>query len=604
MKIDIAKGLTLPVDVVTQVEVIIAKRRAGKSYTMRRVTEQLLKAEQQIILVDPKGDQWGIRSSADGKKPGFPVLILGGEHGDLPLEVNGGELVAKLVVEERVSILLDLSQFRKHEIATFMTSFLENLYRLKAQEKYRTPVKLVVDEADAIAPQKPQMNETRMLGAIEDIVRRGGQRGIGCTLVTQRSAVLNKNVLTQAQILVVLRTIAPQDLAAIKAWIDVHGSIEEGKALMDSLPSLPIGDAWFWSPGWPTEGGIFKRVHVSPIETFDSGATPKPGQKRIIPKNLADIDLDALKGQMAATIEKAKKNDPNLLHKEIAQLRAELAKRTTPITKETLAMGVSQWREYGKKYKYWDFFEKQINQQAGLQWERLLKEWKRYFKEVKIKFPDESPPDVPPGWMTPSNLQTGTLDARNIEKVITGIKEIIVKSHPDKPMHPPVDFLSESTDEVKKPQGGALRMLQVLVSRYPMKLTRSQLGTFAKLKPTSGTFGTYLSTLKANGYIEVEGDYYTASQAGIDYLGESPSPPQTSEETIRMWRENLHGGARRMFEILISEYPQWITKEWVGMKTALVPTSGTFGTYLSILKSNGLVEVRGQELKASESLFI
>ncbi len=24
-------------------------------------------------------------------------------------------------------------------------------------------------------------------------------------------------------------------------------------------------------------------------------------------------------------------------------------------------MGVSQWREYGKKYGYWGFFEKQIN---------------------------------------------------------------------------------------------------------------------------------------------------------------------------------------------------------------------------------------------------
>jgi DNA helicase HerA-like ATPase len=60
---------------------------------------------------------------------------------------------------------------------------------------------LVIDEADAIAPQKPQKGEERMLGAAEDIVRRGGQRGIGCVLVTQRSAVLNKNVLTQAQIL-------------------------------------------------------------------------------------------------------------------------------------------------------------------------------------------------------------------------------------------------------------------------------------------------------------------------------------------------------------------------------------------------------------------
>ncbi len=307
MKIVISKDLSLPLDVVTQVIAILAKRRAGKSYTIRRITEQLLKVGQQAVIVDPKGDQWGIRSSADGKKPGFPVLILGGEHGDLPLEVGGGEVVARLVAEERVSVLLDLSQFRKHEVATFMTAFLENLYRLKAQEKYRTPMTLVVDEADAIAPQKPQRGEERMLGAIEDIVRRGGQRGIGCYLVSQRSAVLNKNVLTQAQILVVLRTIAPQDLAAMKAWIEVHGTAEEGRTLMESLPSLPVGNAWFWSPGWPDDEGIFKRVHVSAIETFDSGATPKPGQKQVVPKNLADVDLAALKGQMAAVVEKAKR---------------------------------------------------------------------------------------------------------------------------------------------------------------------------------------------------------------------------------------------------------------------------------------------------------
>jgi hypothetical protein len=148
-----------------------------------------------------------------------------------------------------------------------MASFLENLYRMKAVEKYRTPMMLVIDEADAIAPQSTKSygvrggNVERMLGAAEDIVRRGGQRGIGCTLVTQRSAVLNKNVLTQAQILVALRTIAPQDLEAMKAWIDVHGTPEQCKTLMESLPSLPIGDAWFWSPGWPTAEGIFKRVH-------------------------------------------------------------------------------------------------------------------------------------------------------------------------------------------------------------------------------------------------------------------------------------------------------------------------------------------------------
>lgn len=133
----ISKDVSLPIDVVTQTIAILAKRRAGKSYTMRKICEQLLEANQQVVIVDPKGDQWGIRSSADGKKAGsgYSIVILGGEHGDLPLEVNAGEVVAKLVVEERVSILLDLSGFRKSEVAVFMAIFLETVYRLKAQEK-------------------------------------------------------------------------------------------------------------------------------------------------------------------------------------------------------------------------------------------------------------------------------------------------------------------------------------------------------------------------------------------------------------------------------------------------------------------------------------
>lgn len=342
MQLSMASNLELPPDTVTQTLAILAKRRAGKSYCARRLTEQLLEAGQQVVIADPKGDWFGIRSSANGRSPGLSVVILGGEHGDIPLEAGGGEIAARLVVEERISVLLDLSLFRKHEVATFMTAFMENLYRLKAREQYRTPLMFVIDEADAIAPQRPQKGEERMLGAAEDIVRRGGQRGIGCTLITQRSAVLNKNVLTQAQALICLRTIAPQDLSAIQAWIEVHGTQEEGRRLLDSLPSLPVGDAWVWSPGWPTDAGIFQRVHILPIATFDSGATPKSGEKRQELKHLADIDLEAVTKQMAATIEKAKAEDPKLLKKRIAELEQQLAKQLAKRSVETVEKIVEQ----------------------------------------------------------------------------------------------------------------------------------------------------------------------------------------------------------------------------------------------------------------------
>ena len=40
--------------------------------------------------MDPKGDWWGLRAAADGKGPGLPIVIVGGEHGDVPLEVGAG----------------------------------------------------------------------------------------------------------------------------------------------------------------------------------------------------------------------------------------------------------------------------------------------------------------------------------------------------------------------------------------------------------------------------------------------------------------------------------------------------------------------------------
>jgi DNA helicase HerA-like ATPase len=240
-----SREFSLPAEAATQTFAILAKRGAGKTYTAAVMVEEMLKAGLQLVVVDPVGVWWGLRSSADGQHAGLPIVIMGGEHGDLPLEMEAGETIADVVVEEGLSVVLDLLLFRKGEQTRFMTDVAERLYH-----KNRQPLHLVLDEADAFAPQRPMKGQERLLGAIEDLVRRGRARGIGVTLVTQRAAVLAKDVLTQAEVLVALRTIAPQDRDAIDAWIRVHGTPQEREALMASLPSLPIGTAWFWSPGW------------------------------------------------------------------------------------------------------------------------------------------------------------------------------------------------------------------------------------------------------------------------------------------------------------------------------------------------------------------
>ena len=60
-------------------------------------------------------------------------------------------------------------------------------------------------------------------------------------------------------------------------------------------------------------------------------------------------------------------------------------------------------------------------------------------------------------------------------------------------------------------KGGASRMLRALANNYPNSMTREDLGLESNISSTSGTFGTYLATLKRNSLIKVEGGQITAS---------------------------------------------------------------------------------------------
>jgi hypothetical protein len=555
----LAKGLTLPVDAVTQTVAILARKRSGKSYTARRLAEQLYRAGLQIVVVDPKGDWWGMRSSADGKGPGLSVIILGGEHGDIPLEVGGGEIVAKLVVEERASVLLDLSLFRKHEVATFMTAFGENLYRLKAREAFRTPLMLLIDEADAIAPQKPQHGEERMLGAMEDIVRRGGQRGIGCTFVTQRSAVLNKNVLTQAQVLVAMRTIAPQDLKAMDAWIEVHGTPEQRSTLMESLPSLPQGDAWFWSPGWPGDEGIFRRVHVARIETFDSGATPKPGEQRVEPKQRAAIDLEALRRQMLATVERAKAEDPRELKREIAALRKQL--KDQPQVLDVRTMEAARAEAYARGRRDGLAVGQKTVSALAAAIERANGELAGGSREVAIPAPRPPVPAIRARRTTP---------------------------------------MPEATTNGKL-ASGERRILTILRQYEDRGRTKVQLAIMAGYASNGGGYGNYLSHLRGLGFIGGRGDRLTITPEGLATVGDG-DPLPIGSALFDEWRGKLAKAERLILEYLQRVYPEESTKDEIAAATGYEPAGGGFGNALSRLRTLDLVVGAGGRIRLADEL--
>lgn len=285
------------------------------------MAENIIAAGQPVCIIDPTGAWYGLKSSADGKAPGLPVYIFGGEHADIPLEPTAGEVLANFVVTERVPVVLDLKLMRKGEQVRFVLKFAETLFH-----KNRQPLMVFIDEAARFAPQMIQGRSpeaAQCLGAIEDLTTLGRTRGLGMTLMAQRPAPVSVTLRTQVENLICLRTIGKHDRKALDEWVEAKGSAAERDRMMKDLADLPNGMGFFWSPGWL---GKFLKTQFYRRSTFDSGRTPKVGERIISPRAFAEIDKAKLSAEIQSTIERAKAEDPRELRKKIAALEAEIAK--------------------------------------------------------------------------------------------------------------------------------------------------------------------------------------------------------------------------------------------------------------------------------------
>jgi hypothetical protein len=117
----------------------------------------------------------------------------------------------------------------------------------------------------------------------------------------------------------------------------------------------------------------------------------------------------------------------------------------------------------------------------------------------------------------------------------------------------------------------------------------------------SGTFDTYLSRARVNGWIEGQGDM-NITEAGLKALG-SYEPLPEGQELLRYWLNDLgSSGAARILTALANAYPGSLSRADLGAAASMSDRSGTFDTYLSRLRTLELITGRG-EIRASEELF-
>lgn len=142
-----------------------------------------------------------------------------------------------------------------------------------------------------------------------------------------------------------------------------------------------------------------------------------------------------------------------------------------------------------------------------------------------------------------------------------------------------------------------------VLARHPGGLTRQQLATLSGFAVSGGTFGTYLGVLKREGLAEEAGGLLTPTAEALAVAG-GPAPPATTREVLDLWRGSLRAGQRAMLGALVAAHPAGMTKRELAERSGYELSGGTFGTYLGVLRRNGLVDVAGDDVRASATLFL
>ena len=613
MVIKISKTLELPNDAVTQTFAQIGKKGAGKTYLASMIAEQMLDIEAQVIVIDPIGNWWGLRVDEDGKSKGKNIFIIGGRHGDIPLAAEAGKEIAKLLTEKNISVVLDISEFRKNERKRFVTDFAEEFYHLKKSKAY--PVHIFLEEAQKFVPQRVQKDEARMLGAWEDIVRLGRNCGIGCSLISQRPQSVNKEVLSQVECLCVLQVTGLHERKALEEWIQEAG---ESRKLIGELPGLYQGQGYVWSPSWLR---VFEKVDFAKKTTFDTSKTPELG-KAIKAAKISSMDIKKLKEQMTTVVEKVKKEnlDKKLLIEEIRELKTKLTiaekhkiveqKITEKLVNITDDKALQRAKDEGFKeaerfYKsYINPIEQNTKKLRGSIL-RLVKNSQNLLESKAFTIVGDFPIYSPTPVKVKSNIHTdgnrgfkSHQDASSVEKRFISPSKV----GRDSTSLAPVGVV-RGDSQPQNINAGAMRMLKAAAMFYPNEVSRAKIGAIAGMSYKSGTFNTYLTTLKRESLIVGQGNSFSITDNGLEVAGDVEQIPTDPEGLVSLWEGIVKGGASRMLRVLFDNYPNSLSREELGDYAEISSTSGTFSTYLTTLKRNGLIKVEGQEIKISEEFF-
>lgn len=278
----------------------------GKSNSAAVILEEFLTHNLPMTIVDIEGEYWGLKEQHN--------LVIIGKSPNVDVEVDASNAAqfAAYSVEHGISMILDMADYDTLEdMHDFLVAYFSALWA--AVSKARRPYVVVLEEAHEFIPQGANTPIKKLLTTF---ALRGRKRGVGMIIISQRSAKVEKSVLTQATFVFLHKVVHPTDLKVYQEILPMPARVVE-----ERVGALAKGDALVL---------INHKTHTARIRrrhTYHAGATPELDATQRTHLRRADDNLLTELQKLVEVQPDANKEAEEKQNSEINRLRGMLSQQ-------------------------------------------------------------------------------------------------------------------------------------------------------------------------------------------------------------------------------------------------------------------------------------
>lgn len=552
------RGKDVSIDIETLIKtrlLVQANSGGGKSFLIRRMCEQLF-GHVPVIIIDPEGEFATLR-----EKFGY---VLVGKGGETPADPRSAKLVAHKLLELRASAVIDLYEMNPAERHLYVKLFSEAM--IDAPKHLWLPTIVVIDEVHTFAPEKGS-GESIASDAVTAFPTRGRKRRFCAVFATQRLGKLRKDASAELLNRLIGPTFEDVDLKRAADLLSIPG--DQRREFDAKMRVLDPGNFYALGRAICRERTLFKVGGVQTsheIEQAKFGSEPPPTPekiKKLLPQ-LADLPKQA---------EESARSEADL-RLEVRNLKTTVAN----LTKSNQELSVSVKTE-----------TKEVSMLTAAD-RKLLKEFQDKCAKLQLKFED----------LFQNKIGEVTMLLRRVDKPTAPHKPMVSKP-PSFIAH--TEFPKSNCETRILPPNpnlpiGEEKVLSACI-QFINGITRQQLTVLTGFKRS--TRDAYIARLREKNMVQVSGDNIRATLEGVSALPNA-QPLPVGEELQQHWMSRLPEGERRIFEILVTNHPNAVDREFISEQTGF--KRSTRDAYLSRMSAKMLfTEPSRGQVRAADQLF-